>query len=116
MGKLFQVPAQVTGFTPKADRSYKVTFETRELTGDEVALLAGNFQGEGWLVYSPNELQASQIPTGEAEAGVKTPAQRLRGKVYVLWKQLGGTGDFENYWRAYIQKRIDELDIKLNGE
>lgn len=115
--ELVQVPAQVVDFKPKADRSWKIVFNTRELKGEEVAMLADSFQGEGWLVYSPNrELTAADVPTEQAEVGVKTPAKRLRDKVYVLWKELGGKGDFNIYWSAYVQKRIDDIDAKLNGE
>lgn len=113
---VIQVPAQVVDFKPKADRSWKIVFNTRELVGTEVAALADSFQGEGWLVYSPNrEITPADIPETPAEVGVKTPAQRLRTKVYILWRELGGKGDFNAYWSAWCQKQIDQIDSKLNG-
>lgn len=98
------VPASIQSFQPKADRSWKLVFETRELTGDEVNVLVENYQGEGWLLFSPNELGLGSIPEERAESGVKTPHRRLRDKMYVLWKQKGGKGDFESYYRTSMQK------------
>lgn len=112
--ELIQVPCIVQGMSPKADRSWKLVFETRELTGDEVKLLADNFQGEGWLVFSPNrDVAPEDIPTDIADAGVKTMSQRLRGKMYRYWVALGGKGDFESYYRTQIQSLIEFYDSKI---
>ena len=111
--KLVQIPATVVGFKPRADRSWRLDFETRELTGDEVALLADNFQGEGWLVYKPNEINLAEIPEEAAESGVKSPGQRLRDIIYVYWKQRGGTGDFEAFYRTQFELLIDFVKSKL---
>lgn len=116
MPNLLRVPVQVIDFRPKADRSWKMSFETRELSGEEVALLADNYQGEGWLVFSPNEeIAVGDIPSEAAEAGVKSPAQRLRAKVFIYWKQHINRGDFESYWRTYVQREIERIDEHIDN-
>lgn len=114
---LLTVPVQVVGFQPKVDRSWTMKFETRELNGEEVALLADSYQGEGWLVFSPNTegIKPEEIPTEAAEAGVKSPGQRLRAKVFVYWKQHVNKGDFESYWRTYVQKQIERIDEEIDN-
>lgn len=116
MDDLIQVPVLVTGFRPKADRSWKLEFETRELIGSEVAMLADNYQGEGWLVFKPNAqgIDLKEVPTNDADAGVKSPAQRLRAVVFKYWKQNVDKGDFEAYWRAYVQKQIEQIGEKID--
>lgn len=115
--QLIQVPAQVMGMNPKADRSWKLIFETRELKGEEVKLLADNFQGEGWLVFSPNEaVTVADVPEETADAGVKSPAARLRSKIWRLWKAQGGQGDFESFYRTYIEKLVEFIDSKIPEE
>jgi hypothetical protein len=90
-------------------------FETRELSGEEVALLADSYQGEGWLVFSPNqEIAVSDIPTEAAEAGVKSPGQRLRANVFMYWKQHVDKGDFESYWRTFVQKEIERIKEQID--
>jgi hypothetical protein len=116
--QLVSVPAQVVNLNPKADRSWKLVFETRELNGDEVKILADNFQGEGWLLFKPNSLgiTLNEIPEGDANAGVKSQSQRLRGAIMVLWKQKGGKGDPEAFYRTYMEKLIEFTKTKLDPE
>ena len=113
---LIQVPALVDGFKPMKDRSWKITFETRELTGEEVKTLADNFQGEGWLVYSPNEVGMSDIPEGPADAGVKSPSTRLRDRLFIYWKRTGERGDFESFYRTKIEQFIEVISNKIPEE
>lgn len=115
--KLIQVPAQVVDFRPKADRSYKITFETRELSGTEVAILADNYQGEGQLVFKPNgDVSDADIPSGNGDAGVKSPSQRLRAVLYIFWRQRGEKGDFNAFYKTQVEKMIDLVKDKLTEE
>jgi hypothetical protein len=113
--ELIQVPAIVVNLSPKADRSWKLVFETRELSGDEVKILADNFQGEGWLVYKPNSngVLKEEVPSTSADAGVKSQAQRLRGAIMVLWKRSGSKGDPEAFYRTYTEKLIEYTLSKI---
>ncbi len=114
---LIQVPASVVNMNPRADRSWRLQFETRELKGDEVKILADNFQGEGWLVFKPNdEVSPDEIPETVAESGVKTPSQRLRASIMVLWQQKGGKGDPEAFYRTVMEKLIEHVKGQLERE
>jgi hypothetical protein len=115
--QLISVPAQVMNMNPKADRSWKLVFETRELKGDEVKLLADNFQGEGWLLFSPNdEIALADVPEERADSGVKTSSKRLRDVIFILWQGMGGKGDFESFYRTYMQKLIEYVQSKIPEE
>ena len=112
--EIIQAPVIVEGFRPKKDRSWSIQFTTRELSGEEVKLLADSYQGEGFLVFKPNDdIKPSEIPEGIADAGVKTPSQRVRTKLYILWKQRGEDGSFENFYRNMYQKFEDIIDSNL---
>lgn len=114
---LISVPAIVVNMNPRQDRSWKLVFETRELSGEEVKILADNFQGEGWLVFKANgDIAMDEIPEGRADAGVKSSSQRLRDVIFILWKQMGGKGDFESYYRTYLEKLIEFTKSKLQPE
>lgn len=102
---------------PRQDRSWLIKFETRELSGDEVKVLADNFQGEGWMVFKPNgEIMGSDIPEGDANAGLKSQSQRLRAVIMVLWKQQGSKGDPQAYYNTYMQKLVEYVKSKLEEE
>ena len=113
---LIQVPAQVINMNPRADRSWKISFETRELSGDEVAMLAENFQAEGWLLFKTNEIDSSEVPESKADSGTKSQSQRQRDVIYILWKQRGGKGDFETFYRVISEQLIEYLKSKLESE
>lgn len=114
--QLITVPAQVIGMKPRADRSWRVDFETRELTGEEVKILADNFQGEGWLLFSPNVdsgIAEAEIPVTDADAGMESPSVKLRKRCWLLWKQQGSKGSFDNFYLATMQKFMEFLETKL---
>lgn len=114
---LVMVPAQVMGMNPRLDRSWKLVFETRELTGDEVKVLADNFQGEGYLLFKPNKgIVDEEIPEGQAESGVKSQSRRLRDVIFIDWKQHGEKSDFESYYRTYLEKLIEYAKSRLTPE
>ena len=110
-----QLPAQLLKISSRADRTYKLEFNTRELSGTEAATLLGELMNEGWLLWSPNELTEADVPDEKADAmtGQKTQAQRLRGVIYRLWEQNGKQGDSESYYRSLMESLIDQLKGKL---
>lgn len=114
-GELVSVPATVSGMSPRQDRSWKINFETRELSGEEVKILADNFQGEGWLLFKPNSdgFSIDEVPTAKADAGLKSPSQRLRGAIMVMYSQAGAKGDPEAYYRTVMEKLIEQVKSKL---
>jgi hypothetical protein len=115
---VIQVPVQVSDLKPYKDRSWKVSFSTRELNGDEVKVLVDSFQGEGWLVFSPNELTEKDIPSEEADSGMegKTLAQRLRSVLYVFWAEAGKKGNFSEFYERFMEKQIESIKEKLDGK
>lgn len=116
--ELIQIPASVVGMGPRQDRSWLIKFETRELSGEDVKVLADNFQGEGWLVFKPNggEVLKEEIPQSSADAGVKSQAQRLRSAIMVLWKHTGSRGDPEAFYRTTTEKLIEFTLSKIPEE
>lgn len=113
MASQLVVPVEVVDIRPRADRSWKLSFETRELTGEQVALMADNFQGAGWLLFSPNEIKEADVPDAPAEPGTKTPSQRLRASIMVLWQQQGSKGDPESFYRSYMERLVEYVKSKL---
>lgn len=110
-----QLAAQLLKISSRADRTYKVEFNTRELSGSDAATLLGQLMNEGWLLWSPNELTEADIPPEKADSmtGQKTQAQRLRGVIFRLWEQNGSKGNSEDYYRTIMEGLLDQLKSKL---
>lgn len=112
------LPAGLKKVASRADRTYDLTFTTRELGGEEAAFLLGQILNEGWLIWAANEQDAAdvKIPDEKADAmtGTKTQAQRLRAVIYLLGKQKGVKDD-ELFYRSYLEQIIDQVKAKLEG-
>lgn len=113
--RIVQLPAEVGKVETMSDRSVKIVVHTRELPGSEMAVLFDLVNAEGWLLFSPNELQEADIPDEKADAstGNKTQAQRLRGVLYRLWEAKGSQGDSEAHYRTEMEKIIDLYKERL---
>jgi hypothetical protein len=113
-----QIPVQVGEIKPRKDRSWKIAFETRELSGDEVKILVDNMSGEGWLVFSPNELLDADVPKENADSGMgdKSPSSRLRAVMWVWWKQKGKQGTFNQFYENWMERKINEVKEHLDQE
>jgi hypothetical protein len=111
------LPAQLTKVASRKDRSYSLTFDTRELRGSEASILLDQLQKEGWILYSPNEdIDETDVPKEKADAGMgsKTPSQRLRAVLFVFWEQTGKRGTFEDFYRVQMEKLIEYVKEKLD--
>lgn len=116
--KTITLPVIISSISSKVDGSIKVSLETRELPPNSAANLFALRNLEAWAVLAPNQLKEVNIPDEKADAslGTKTPAQRLRSVLYVLWKQHGSQGDFESYYRTQIEKIIEQVKDRLEDK
>lgn len=111
-----QLPVVLSRVASRKDRSYSITFESREL-GEDASMLFKYLNDEGYLLFSPNDdLSEADVPAEKADAmtGQKTQAQRLRGVIFRLWEQNGRKGNSEDYYRSIMENLIDQLKEKLN--
>jgi hypothetical protein len=112
-----QLPAIFSKITSRADRSYKIEFESRELSGQDATILMNLIHQEGFLLFAPNPIQESDVPdeTADAMTGRKTQAQRLRAVIYKIWETKGSNGSFETYYQSNMEAIIDQLKEKIEG-
>lgn len=111
--KGFKVEAHMTRASSLSDKGMSLGFHTKELDSVEKALIMDFHNETGWLLFSPNEVQDSDIPQGVAEKDAKTPSQRLRAVLFVYWKQLGEKEDFEEFYRVKMEQLINHIKNKL---
>lgn len=110
----FKIPSVMKPPRFKDDNSANLTFETDELSvSDKLKVL--EYMGQaGWLLFAPNQIQDSEVPEDQANTDGKSPAQRLRATLFIYWKQVKkGEGDFETFYRATMEKFIDNFKERL---
>ena len=115
---MIKLPVIFNKMTPRADRSWSLVFETRELNGQGIKDLADSLGIEGWLVYSENaDITSGDIPEVNADSGLdlKSPSQRLRNTMYVRWEQAGKPdGSFDKWYLTQMERHIELEKSKLN--
>ncbi len=111
---IFTAPAILTRLSFTKDGGLSIGFATNELT-DQDKVIASQFHGKfGHILFKENEITPEEIPDADATDESKSPAQRLRATLFVLWKQRGKKGDFEVFYRANMELAIERVKKLLD--
>jgi hypothetical protein len=111
--KKIQVNTIITGIRAKVDGSLGLTMSTPELTADEKVAFMQLQNINCKTLIEPLEEKADLIEV-KGETETKTSSQRLRAVIYILYDQSGRNGDFETFYKSYMEKIIDLVKQKLN--
>lgn len=95
--------------TIRKDGSIKLSFDSRELTPSEYMMVMGFRNTEGWLAFQPNEEGVPELPTERAEVDQKTPSERLRGVIFVWYKQESDAGRYVGSFDAFRNERMEAI-------
>ena len=112
------LPAVFESFRSLKDRSYKLTFETQELTPEQLTGLGHSLNYPGFLAFNKDVFKKEQTdilktPVDYEDTG-KSKAQRLRAVLFVYWKQNNqGYEDFELFYSFHMEKIISHFKDKL---
>ncbi len=111
-------PALVEGIRSRKDKTVALTLGTNEITPEKAGEL---FSTNGHLVTcylsvkeSMTESEKDIIDAIEAPVQGKTPSQRLRNTLFVLWQQKPeGYADFNLFYLHRIEQIINQIKSKL---
>ena len=113
MAKGFQIPSILTRISSMVDGGLSIGFHTKELNPEEKALAMMHQGKHGWLIFSENEVPTTDMPKGDADLRQKTPSQRLRAVVFVLWQQSRTDVPFPAFYEDYMEKLINQVKEAL---
>jgi len=118
--KTFQLPAQLDGYRSLRDRTLKITFETGEMTPEQMANVHYALNKVGYLAFSPDpfashELEEIDNLKVEYDDTGKTPSKRLQAVFFRIWEQKPeGYGVFNDFYNAQMEKLIVHFKKKLD--
>lgn len=114
------LPAILESFRSLKDKSFKVTFDTQELTPEQLAGIAVNIDKFGYLAFKETPFKdkereiIEQLEPDYNDTG-KTPSQRLRAVLYRCWEQNSESyADFNLYYQFHLEKIITHYKNKLD--
>ena len=114
--KTFQVPANLDGVSPLKDGGVSLRFHTQEITAQEKLHLLNKYQTFGYVLFKENSFSDSDIPKDDASDNNKTPSQRLRAVIFIMWKQKGMEGSFEQFYNKKLEYIINQFKERLEPE
>lgn len=113
--KAIRTEAQLTSFRSRSDRSVGFSGVTPEMTSPEkVALFDLQNVVVEMLIY-PKDAKDSDVVEVRKEMEGKSPQQRLRAVLFVLWKQMGETEAFELFYSAQMERIIEWVKRKIDS-
>lgn len=112
--KSISTPAIIEGLSARKDRSLGLRVTTPELTPEEKALF---FELQGVnidIVITPkDEPNPEDYKIEVSDIDTKSPSQRMRSVLFILWKQDNEGLEFAEYYRRHMEKLIEYLKAKI---
>ena len=115
--EIFVWPGYVTKVETTADRGYKVTLHSQELTpvaGSKLLMLKDKYVNvilkEGTIKDDDLVDIPDEVPK---QKGVKTYAQRVRAALYVLWDKSGKPGLSEDFYNVRMEAIIEQIKERI---
>ena len=117
---MITIPAILENFRSLKDRTYKLTFETNELTPDQLGEIGSALNFPGYLafnkdVFSKAQLDLIEETKADYDDTSKTPSKRLRNVLFIKWQQDNdGYKVFEDFYRSQMEIIITHFKSKLD--
>lgn len=103
----------LSGIRTRNDGSISITLATPELEAEDITAFASLRNKNLAMLLQPLGNEPKELKEIKGEFDSKTPSQRLRSVLYVLWKETDGTGDFEEFYRKRMNSIIDRIKEKF---
>lgn len=97
----------------RPDGSVKLSYVTPELRPSEAGALLQLHGKNVCLSIVPEDVEPEELVKVDTERESKTPSQRLRGVLFVLWEQEGRQGTFDLFYETKINGIIEKIKAKL---
>lgn len=111
---VYKIAAILDGVSPLKDGGLSMRFHTNEVNDESKLLALSYYQKFGWLIFSEQENPDVELEAIRRDTGGKTPSQRLRSVLYILYQQSGNTDKtFEQYYAEQMEKFIDRIKANL---
>ena len=116
--EILQIPATIERIASRVDGTFVISVGTQELSDEAGQMIIKLNRKLGWFIFKETPLAEADlinIPESAPEfKGDKTPGQRLRGVLYVLWEQTKPTKTFDEFYRSKMEQLIQWAKEKLD--
>lgn len=119
--EILKLPATMTKYQSMSNRSMRLQITSQEnLTDEQISKITAFHEKFVWLCLFHEKSKESDMleavkdmPPLVKEEFEKSPSQVLRGRIFLLWKKQGEQGEFDIYYRKYINAIVSKIDSLL---
>jgi len=116
--EILQVEGQITKITTLSDGGLNLTVNTPDLIPEDITTLMGMKNKLGYFIFKLSHMIEQDIlnlPEEPVEKfrKNKTPSERLYNVIFLLWKQNGSKGTYEDYYKQKMELIISSVKEKL---
>lgn len=102
------LPSTINPPRLRKDGSASISFDTRELTAEEIFTIMSLRHAEGWLCFAPNQ-EELQVPEEQAEVDEKSASERLRAVLFVYYKQETEAGRYVGLFDTFKKEKMEQI-------
>ena len=106
--QIIKIPAKLEGVSPLANDLISLRFKAEAVSDEQKVAVMRNIKATGWLLFSIDEIGEEEAPEKDSEFGNrKSYSQRLRGVLFVVYREIGIKGEFEDFYKEKMEEAID---------
>jgi len=125
MKNIFKAPATISKILTMADRTIRLQVDCQEMSAEDEAIVLKARNTLGWFLFAETEMTQDEFDNMNlpdykpTERGDKTPSQRLRAVIYLVWEKkgkkdmYGSVCDFDTYYKQIMEHFIGLCKNKL---
>lgn len=111
--KSIETSAIIAGIRSKTDGSLGLSVSTPELSPEEKVAFISLQNLNVKMTIEPVDVQITEKTKVEKGMDGKSPSKRLYNTIFVYYKQIKSTDDFEVFYRRHMEGIIDQYKEKL---
>jgi len=102
---ILQFSAQIDSAKANNDRTISLKIDTQELSSEETAKIFAMFQKQIWIAIAETSISKEQLNIPEVlnEMDTKSPSQRLRDRMFVVFKEKKVAGTFDEWYKKQLE-------------
>lgn len=114
--KAVTCPCILTGAATRSDGSLSLRFATPELEASEKTAFFELLNLNLKMLLQPADGVPAELKEVKGEFDRKTPSQRLRAVLFILYKQSEGGGDFEDFYLRRMNEIVESVKKQLEPQ
>lgn len=103
----------LTGAATRSDGSLSLRLSTPELSPEEKTAFFELLNLNLKALFQPSDSSPAELKEVKGEFDRKTPGQRLRACLFILYKQSEGGGEFEDFYLRRMSEIIEAVKKQL---